>query len=183
MGVSCKCCCCSLWCCCSCHRQAKAAVARCMLQTCIIKFSCSFADNPAVAGVETNESCSASSAGQQIEWRRGAPGDEHKYDGFAEDVVGAGLLELLLLWLLWLPCQSQFQRGPSPKAELRQTHTCPEVALLGFGAGQDLLLIICNAYCVVFKGGEEKRGILQSIQQGPRVNFNLTRPSAPQSVA
>lgn len=90
MGVSCKCCCCSLWRCCSCHRQAKAAVARCMLQTRIIKFSCSFADNPAVAGVETNESCSASSAGQQIEWRRGAPGDEHKYDGFAEDDVGAG---------------------------------------------------------------------------------------------
>lgn len=36
---------------------------------------------------------------------------------------------------------------PTPKAELRQTHTCPEVAWLGFGAGQDLLLIICHAYC------------------------------------
>lgn len=180
MGVSCKCCCYSLRCCCSCRCQAAAAVARCMLQTCIIKFSCCFADNPAVSAVETNESCSASSAGQQIEWRRGASGDEHKYDGFAEDAVGTGVapvaaaLTALVALPIPVPTRSQSQSRAQTDAYVSRGDSAWLWGWPRFAAYY-LPCVLCS-----LQGGG--RGV-EGIQQGLRVNFNLTRPSEPQSVA
>lgn len=88
-----------------------------MLQTCIIKFSCSFAVIPQ----QQEEKKQTNPAAQVVQGSKlngsGAPGDEStNMMALAVDDVAPAPVALPI-------------PVATPKAELRQTHTCPEVVL------------------------------------------------------